>query len=40
MVVTNEKKNNEKKNGAEPEMGYCTFEHWLGAGAGCAGAGH
>ena len=29
---------NEEKNGAEPEMGYCPFEHWLGAGA--LGAGH
>ena len=25
-----------KKNGAEPEMGYCPFEHWLSAG--CAGS--
>ena len=31
MAVTNEKKNNEKKYGTEPEMGYCPFEHWLGA---------
>ena len=23
-----------KKIGAEPEMGYCPFEHWLGAGTG------
>ena len=30
--------NEEKKNGAEPEMGYCPFEHWLGAGRAGAGA--
>ena len=29
---------NEKTNGAEPEMGYCPFEHWLGAGRACIGA--
>ena len=29
---------NEKTNGAEPEMGYCPFEHWLGTGRAGTGA--
>ena len=30
---------NEKKEEAEPEMGYCPFEHWLGTGTGVGAGG-
>ena len=33
------KKNEKKKLKQKPEMGYCPFEHWLGAGAGAGRAG-